>query len=94
MAKPNAPASLSTCKLSSKVRLSIGDEQTDQAEISMSVQIGSTLDETRRYSTGMQFSILLPEGAVVADPAAAKVLARKEAASMLRKMAASIAKGG
>lgn len=82
-----------TSKVTSKVKLSIGDEQTDIAEVHLSFTLGSTLDEDRRYSSGMQLSIVLPEGTVVADPVAAKQLARQEAAAILRKMAAQVAKG-
>ena len=86
-------ATLSTCEVSSSVQLSIGDAQTDMATLNARIQIGSTLTENHRYSTGMQLSIVLPEGCVVADSGAATALARKEAAAILRKMAAQVAKG-
>ena len=93
MAKTTKTKLLTTCKATSSVRLSIGDEQSDMAEISLRFELGSTLDEARRYSSSVQLSIVLPDGAVVADPVAANQVARQEAAAILRKMASQLAKG-
>ena len=46
MAKAKAKIqNLNTSKVTSKVKLSIGDEQTDIAEVHLSFTLGSTLDE-------------------------------------------------
>ena len=92
MPKKPTTKMLSTCDVTSSVKLAIGDEMTDVAEVSVRFELSSSLDEGRRYSSGLQFSIVLPEGSVLADADAAKAMARDEAAVILRKMAASVAK--
>ena len=83
---------LSTCDVTSSVKLAIGDDMTDAAEVRVSFSIEAKTEGAVRYSSGLQFSITLPEGMVLADAEGAKAMARNEAAAILRKMASSVAK--
>ena len=94
MAKAPAHKALSEAICDSTVRLALGDNDTDEATVSIRVRLTSKiLDDAPRFSTGMTMSIHLPEGTVMADPVAAKALARAEAAAILRKMAGQVSKG-
>ena len=91
MAKRPARRAMTEVGCRSTVRLSIGDDVTDQADIQLRFNLKSTLaEDAPSFSTGMSLVIQLPEGSVVADPAAAKASARAEAAAILRKMAADL----
>ena len=99
MAKKKAAAkatkALCNVDVNSTLKLMVGDETTDEAHVSCNVTVGSTLDGADSiFSSGISLQIHLPEGTVVRDPVAAKQMARQEAVAILRKMAASVGKGG
>ena len=85
---------LTKCDATSKVRLGLGDDETDTADVSCQLRLFSTLNtEAPMFSSGVSMRVHLPEGSIVAGPDAAKAMARKEAAAILRKAAGQILKG-
>ena len=94
MAKKPARKALMNVVSNSTVMLSIGDKISDGAQVSISISTEAAgRENARRVTTGLTIHVELPEGAVVADPEAAKTMARQETATILRKLAAEVLKG-
>ena len=94
MAKKPAAKALTKGECTSSVKVSKGDHITDEAEISLSYSLESTIENARGTSGGMLVRISLPDGVVVKDYEGAKRMARVEAARILRAMASQVLKGG
>lgn len=79
-----------TLEVYNRIGLSIGDDTRDTAMATCGYRAYYPDHDIQRGSSIM-IEVPLPEGAILEDSEAAKAAAKKEVATILRKMAASLA---
>ena len=92
MAKAPAHKALTKATVKSAVTLHLGDEETDGAQVQVQLSLSPASGEGVTNSSSIVLRFPLPEGCVMAGQEMAKAMARTEAAAILRKMAAQVAK--